>query len=240
MLFVSGWEVGVGEPWLTLHLALAGLGFGLVIAPILVRVIEGVPDEHRAAAASFVVVARMVGMTLGLAALAAWGVDHFQGLMSGFPFAIAESRKRCGGVRAADAGIRRSPDGGRFFGVPGLPARRRRGAAGCRHPGGVHGFCKDPTGGRPVHSGGLPRVDHVPRFLRGWIPACARMTMQGWETRMTGEGGRGNRWLLLLPPGFEVLLHVSYVLADVAFVYIEPVVQRHVAVLGMVGTVGPR
>ena len=27
----------------------------------------------------------MVGMTLGLAALAAWGVDHFQGLMSGVP-----------------------------------------------------------------------------------------------------------------------------------------------------------
>ena len=85
LLFVSSWEAGVGEPWLTLHLALAGLGFGLVIAPILVRVIEGVPDEHRAAAASFVVVARMVGMTLGLAALAAWGVDHFQGLMSGIP-----------------------------------------------------------------------------------------------------------------------------------------------------------
>ena len=85
MLFLSTWEVGVGEPWLSLHLALAGLGFGLVIAPILVRVIEGVPDEHRAAAASFVVVARMVGMTLGLAALAAWGVDHFQGLMSGVP-----------------------------------------------------------------------------------------------------------------------------------------------------------
>ncbi len=83
VLFVSTWEVGVGEPWLTLHLALAGLGFGLVIAPILVRVIEGVPDEYRAAAASFVVVARMMGMTLGLAALAAWGVDHFQGLMSG-------------------------------------------------------------------------------------------------------------------------------------------------------------
>ena len=85
LLFVSGWEVGIAEPWLTIHLALAGLGFGLVIAPILVRVVEGVSDEHRAAASSFVVVARMVGMTLGLAALAAWGVDHFQGLMSGVP-----------------------------------------------------------------------------------------------------------------------------------------------------------
>ena len=76
---------------MTLHLAAAGLGFGLVIAPITVRAINAVSEDYRGTAASLVVVARMLGMTLGLAALSAWGVEHFQVLTAGIESPLFQS-----------------------------------------------------------------------------------------------------------------------------------------------------
>ncbi len=83
LFLVSGWGLDVAEPALTLHLALAGLGFGLVVAPIMSQALNPAPEVYRATAASLVVVARLLGMTLGLAALAAWGIEHFQALTAG-------------------------------------------------------------------------------------------------------------------------------------------------------------
>ena len=90
LLLVSGWDLDVRDPQLTLHLAVAGLGFGLVISPIMTQALTAVSDDYRATAASLVVVARMLGMTLGLAALSAWGVEHFQTLMSGLELPLPE------------------------------------------------------------------------------------------------------------------------------------------------------
>jgi EmrB/QacA subfamily drug resistance transporter len=90
LFLVSGWNLDVGEPQLTLHLAVAGLGFGLVISPIMTQALTAVSDDYWATAASLVVVARMLGMTLGLAALSAWGVEHFQMLMSGLELPLPE------------------------------------------------------------------------------------------------------------------------------------------------------
>ena len=42
LFLASTWDLGVGEPQLTLHLAAAGLGFGLVIAPITTQAINAV------------------------------------------------------------------------------------------------------------------------------------------------------------------------------------------------------
>ena len=83
LFMCSRWEIGVDDPELTLQLLLAGAGFGLVIAPILHRALQAVGEDYRATAASLVTVARMMGMTLGLAAMSAWGVEHFQVLTSG-------------------------------------------------------------------------------------------------------------------------------------------------------------
>ncbi len=77
---VSGWGLDIIESRLTLDLAAAGLGFGLVIAPIMAQALHAAPEQYHATAASLVVVARLLGMTLGLAALAAWGIEHFQTL----------------------------------------------------------------------------------------------------------------------------------------------------------------
>ena len=88
LFLVSGWDLDVKDPQLTLHLTIAGLGFGLVISPIMTQALTAASDDYRATSASLVVVSRMLGMTLGLAALSAWGVEHFQTLTAGleFPF----------------------------------------------------------------------------------------------------------------------------------------------------------
>ena len=90
LFLCSRWELGVDDPELTLQLLLAGVGFGLVIAPILHRALSAVGEGYRATGASLVTVSRMMGMTLGLAAMSAWGVEHFQVLTSGLDFPILQ------------------------------------------------------------------------------------------------------------------------------------------------------
>ena len=91
LFLCSRWEIGVDDPALTLQLLLAGGGFGLVIAPILHRALRAVSEDYRATAASLVTVARMMGMTLGLAAMSAWGVEHFQVLTSGLELPLPQT-----------------------------------------------------------------------------------------------------------------------------------------------------
>ena len=97
---VSGWDLDVGEPQLTLHLAVAGMGFGLVISPIMMQALTAVSEDYRATGASLVVVARMLGMTLGLAALSAWGVEHFQTLTAGLEFPLPQAGESAEEVQA--------------------------------------------------------------------------------------------------------------------------------------------
>jgi EmrB/QacA subfamily drug resistance transporter len=104
MFLASGWELGVADPELTVHLLIAGFGFGLVIAPITVHALDSASEDYRGTAASLVVVSRMMGMTLGLAALSAWGVQHFQVLTAGlqFPLPLAGEATGIFEARAAE------------------------------------------------------------------------------------------------------------------------------------------
>ena len=87
---MSGWGLDVADPWLTLHLATAGFGFGLLIAPIALAATNSVADDVRGAAAALITTTRVVGMTLGIAALTAWGTGRFDALVAGagVPFAL--------------------------------------------------------------------------------------------------------------------------------------------------------
>jgi EmrB/QacA subfamily drug resistance transporter len=60
----------------------AGLGFGLVIAPISTSALNGSERRQAGSASSVVTALRMAGMILGLAALTSWGLARFQSLMA--------------------------------------------------------------------------------------------------------------------------------------------------------------
>ena len=88
---VSGWDLDIAEPELTLHLLVAGFGFGLLIVPIALAGTETVGEDIRATAASMVTALRIVGMTFGVAALTAWGVARFDVLASDIRLPFAEA-----------------------------------------------------------------------------------------------------------------------------------------------------
>jgi len=81
-LLMSTWDSSISDPQLSLHLVIGGFGFGLVIAPLVLSAVGAAEERYRATAAAWITVSRMLGMTLGLAALSAWGMNEFQLLTS--------------------------------------------------------------------------------------------------------------------------------------------------------------
>ncbi len=64
--------------WLiTLGTVVAGMGFGLIVAPISTTALNTSGNTRFGMAASIVTALRMIGMILGLAALSSWGVNHY-------------------------------------------------------------------------------------------------------------------------------------------------------------------
>jgi MFS family permease len=78
---MSGWGVRELESAVlpaTLELFSCGLGFGLVIAPLSAAVLDLAPPGQHGLASSLVVLARTLGMVVGLASLTAFGLGRFQ------------------------------------------------------------------------------------------------------------------------------------------------------------------
>jgi EmrB/QacA subfamily drug resistance transporter len=80
--FMGTWQPGTMYGPMAAHLALAGLGFGLVTAPLSTAVIDAVGETQRGVASGLVVILRLIGMSLGLSLLTAWGLKRFEQLSS--------------------------------------------------------------------------------------------------------------------------------------------------------------
>ncbi len=82
---MSRWPVNVGWTQITISTVTAGMGFGLVIAPIGTTAINAVRSTQAGTGSAVVTALRMLGMTLGLAALTSWALAYFKHLAAQYP-----------------------------------------------------------------------------------------------------------------------------------------------------------
>jgi MFS family permease len=86
LALMSGWGHGSLQSWsVTPVLALAGLGLGLALAPVNAAALADAPGDAHGVVSSLVVLARMVGMIVGLALLTAVGLRRYYTTVAALP-----------------------------------------------------------------------------------------------------------------------------------------------------------
>ena len=85
---MSSWGPDESRWRMALHLALGGFGFGLVTAPVAMATIDAVASDLRGVASGLVLILRLMGMSVGLSALTAWGLHRFEVLS--LPYSVTE------------------------------------------------------------------------------------------------------------------------------------------------------
>lgn len=85
---MATWDAqSLASEWETLSLVAAGLGFGLAIAPVNAVLLEHTADAVHGVASALLIVARMVGMLIGVSALTTIGLRAFYSASARIPAA---------------------------------------------------------------------------------------------------------------------------------------------------------
>ena len=97
-LWMTTWDLdSLHSPVATLPLVIGGFGFGLALAPVNAAVLASTEDAVHGLASAFVVVARMVGMLVGISALTSIGLRRYYAAQADVPAAreVCEGASRC-------------------------------------------------------------------------------------------------------------------------------------------------
>jgi MFS family permease len=78
--FMSRWEMDTSYWIMAPHLTLTGIGFGLTLAPLAAAVVDAVGAHERGTASAMVIIFRLVGMTLGVSSMTAYGLERAERL----------------------------------------------------------------------------------------------------------------------------------------------------------------
>ena len=92
------WQLNALEsPWATVPLVVGGLGFGLALAPVNAAMLATTADAVHGLASALVVVARMVGMLVGISALTTLGLRRYYAAQSDIPPVreVCDGKSRC-------------------------------------------------------------------------------------------------------------------------------------------------
>jgi MFS family permease len=87
---LGSWTVETGYVEMIPPLIVAGVGLGLVIAPVSAAVINAAGATERGVAAALVIVLRLVGMTVGVSAMTTYGLRRFQAISGQLLMAAGE------------------------------------------------------------------------------------------------------------------------------------------------------
>jgi MFS family permease len=97
-LLMSNWHVtSLEDPSSNVALVVCGFGFGLALAPVNAAVLASTDDEVHGLASALVVVARMVGMLVGISALTTIGLRRYYAEQADLPTAreVCKGKSRC-------------------------------------------------------------------------------------------------------------------------------------------------